>query len=88
MKKRVYSLLFVMVFALSIGANAQVKYFTNVNSKQIKTLQVKVAGELISEPYITLGGEERKSISTVWAADTHDMPITWCTATPTGRNRS
>ena len=59
MKKRVYSLLFVMVFALSIGANAQVKYFTNVNSKQIKTLQVKVAGELISEPYITLGGEER-----------------------------
>ena len=49
---RVYSLLFMMLFALSIGVNAQVKFFTDVNSKQIKTLQVKVAGELISEPYI------------------------------------
>ena len=48
----------MMLFALSIGANAQVKFFTDVNSKQIKTLQVKVAGELISEPYIALGGEE------------------------------
>ena len=72
---RVYSLLFMMLFALSIGVNAQVKFFTDVNSKQIKTLQVKVAGELIS-------------ISTVWGVDTHDMPITWCIATPTGRNRS
>ena len=60
---RVYSLLFMMFFALSIGANAQVKFFTNVNSKQIKTLQVKVAGELISEPYITLGGEEQIEIN-------------------------
>ena len=73
---RVYSLLFMMLFALSIGVNAQVKFFTDVNSKQIKTLQVKVAGELISEPYIALG------------VDTHDMPITWCIATPTGHNRS
>ena len=37
MKMRVYSLLFMMLFALSIGANAQVKFFTDVNSKQIKT---------------------------------------------------
>ena len=51
---RVYSLLFMMLFALSIWVNAQVKFFTDVNSKQIKTLQVKVAGELISEPYIAL----------------------------------
>ena len=60
---RVYSLLFMMLFALSIGANAQVKFFTDVNSKQIKTLQVKVAGELISEPYIALGGEEQIEIN-------------------------
>ena len=86
---RVYSLLFMMLFALSIGVNAQVKFFTDVNSKQIKTLQVKVAGELISEPYIALGEKSKlKSISTVWGVDTHDMPITWCIATPTGRNRS
>ena len=85
---RVYSLLFMMFFALSIGANAQVKFFTNVNSKQIKTLQVKVAGELISEPYRWEEKSKLKSISTVWGVDTHDMPITWCIATPTGRNRS
>ena len=60
---RVYSLLFMMLFALSIGANAQVKFFTDVSSKQIKTLQVKVAGELISEPYIALGGEEQIEIN-------------------------
>ena len=60
---RVYSLLFMMLFALSIGVNAQVKFFTDVNSKQIKTLQVKVAGELISEPYIALGGEEQIEIN-------------------------
>ena len=60
---RVYSLLFMMLFVLSIRANAQVKYFTNVNDKQIKTLQVKVSGNLISEPYITLGGEDRIEIN-------------------------
>ena len=60
---RVYSLLFMMLFALSIGVNAQAKFFTDVNSKQIKTLQVKVAGELISEPYIALGGEEQIEIN-------------------------
>lgn len=63
MKKRVYSLLFLFYFALSIGAEAQVTYFTNVNNKQIKTLQVKIAGEMISEPYITLNGEDRIEIN-------------------------
>lgn len=87
---RVYSLLFMMLFALSIGANAQVKFFTDVNSKQIKTLQVKVAGELIFRTLHSVGRRRAKlkSISTVWGVDTHDMPITWCIATPTGRNRS
>ena len=60
---RVYSLLFMMLFALSIGVNAQVKFLTDVDSKPIQTLQVKVAGELISEPYIALGGEEQIEIN-------------------------
>lgn len=53
----------MMLFALSIGGNAQEKFFTDVNSKQIKTLQVKVVGELMSEPCITLGGEEQIEIN-------------------------
>lgn len=63
MKKRVYSLLFLLLFAFAGLASAQVKYFTNVSSKQIKTLQVKVAGEMISEPYIALGGENQIEIN-------------------------
>lgn len=55
----VYNLLFLLLFTATIGTNAQVKYFTNVNSNQIKTLQVKVAGEMISEPCIVLNGEDR-----------------------------
>ena len=54
MKMNVYKLLFMMFFTLSIGANAQVKYFTDINNRQIKTLQVKVAGEPFSDPYIFL----------------------------------
>ena len=63
MKMRVYSLLFLLLFAFAGLAKAQVKYFTNVDSKQIKTLQVKVAGEMISEPYIALGGENQIEIN-------------------------
>ena len=60
---RVYSFLFMLLFASAGLINAQVKYFTNVNSKQIKTLQVKVAGEMFSEPYIALGGPDRIEIN-------------------------
>lgn len=63
MKMNVYKLLFMMFLALSIGANAQVKYFTDINNRQIKTLQVKVAGEPFSDPYIFLGGEEQIEIN-------------------------
>ena len=59
MRKREFKLCFMMFFTLFIGVNAQTSYFTNVNSKQIKTLQVKVAGEMISNPFIVLGGEEQ-----------------------------
>ena len=63
MKMNVYKLLFMMFLALSIGANAQVKYFTDINNRQIKTLQVKVAGEPFSDPYIFLGEEEQIEIN-------------------------
>lgn len=60
---RVYSLLFLLFCAMAISVNAQVTYCTNVNNEQIKTLQVKVVGEMISEPYITLNGENRMEIN-------------------------
>ena len=63
MKMNAYKLLFMMFFALSIGANAQVKYFTDINNRQIKTLQVKVAGEPFSDPYIFLGEEKQIEIN-------------------------
>lgn len=60
---RVYNLLFLLLLAATIGTNAQVKYFTNVNSNQIKTLQVKVAGEMISEPCIVLNGVDQIEVN-------------------------
>lgn len=60
---KVYSLLFLLFCAMAISVDAQVSYYTNVNSKQIKTLQVKVAGEMISEPFIELNGENRMEIN-------------------------
>ena len=63
MKKNAYKLLFIMFSVLTIKANAQVKYFTDINNRQIKTLQVKVVGEQFSNPYIVLGGEEQIEIN-------------------------
>lgn len=63
MKMRVYSIVVGMLLAVLMQVQAQVKYFTDVNSNQIKTLQVKVAGEMISNPYIELNGENRMEIN-------------------------
>lgn len=53
-------IIFILLFwVLMIPVSAQSNYSTNVNSKQIKSLQVKVAGEMISEPYIELNGGHR-----------------------------
>lgn len=60
---RVYCLLFLLFCAATMQANAQQTYFTDVNSKLIKTLQVKVAGEFISEPYIELNGDQQIQIN-------------------------
>ena len=59
---RVYCLLFLLFCAATMQANAQQTYFTDVNSKLIKTLQVKVAGEFISEPYIELNRSEERRV--------------------------
>lgn len=60
---KVYSLIFLLFCFVFSPAKAQEKYFTNVISKQIKTLQVKVAGEFISEPNIVLNGDDHIEIN-------------------------
>lgn len=60
---RANCLLFLLFCAAFIPVKAQQTYFTDVNSKLIKTLQVKVAGEFISEPYIELNGEQQIEIN-------------------------
>ena len=53
---KVFKILFLLLITVLVPLNAQVTYFTNVSDKQIKTLQVKVAGEMFSDPFIELGG--------------------------------
>ena len=43
-------LLLLLLITVLVPLNAQVTYFTNVSDKQIKTLQVKVAGEYVLRP--------------------------------------
>lgn len=58
------TLFIILLFCAAVmQANAQQTYFTDVNSKLIKTLQVKVAGEFISEPYIELNGDQQIQIN-------------------------
>ena len=77
---KVFKILFLLLITVLVPLNAQVTYFTNVSDKQIKTLQVKVAGEMFSDPFIELGGENRIEVN-------FDTPIIWFIATPIGRNR-
>ena len=74
---KVFKILFLLLITVLVPLNAQVTYFTNVSDKQIKTLQVKVAGEMFSDPFIELGGENSIEVT----------PIIWFIATPIGRNR-
>lgn len=60
---KVCSILILLFWALTVPVSAQLKYCTAVNNKQIKSLQVKVTGELISEPYIELNGGNRIQIN-------------------------
>lgn len=56
-KMKVFKWLFLFCWITVWSAEAQDVYRTNVDSKLIKSLQVKVAGELISEPFIELNGD-------------------------------
>ena len=60
---KVFKILFLLLVTVLVPLNAQVTYFTNVSDKQIKTLQVKVAGEMFSDPFIELGGENRIEVN-------------------------
>ena len=43
--------------------SAQQAYYTHVSDKMIKTLQIKAAGQLISEPFIALNGDQQIEIN-------------------------
>ncbi|MDR1403165.1 MAG: DUF5103 domain-containing protein [Tannerellaceae bacterium] len=60
--KRFWICLF-WITGISSYAFAQVKYDTRVNTNQIYTLQVKVAGAIMSEPVISFDGDERIEIN-------------------------
>ena len=83
---KVFKILFLLLITVLVPLNAQVTYFTNVSDKQIKTLQVKVAGEMFSDPFIELGGENRIEVN-FDAFNPGFGPIIWFIATPIGRNR-
>lgn len=85
---KVFKILFLLLITVLVPLNAQVTYFTNVSDKQIKTLQVKVAGEMFSDPFIELGGENRIEVNfDAFNPGFGDTPIIWFIATPIGRNR-
>lgn len=60
---KVFGWLFLLCSTVLSTVQAQVTYFTQVNSKQIKTLQVRVAGNPFSDPYIPMVGNERIEIN-------------------------
>lgn len=60
---RTYVVLFLLFCAAAVPGFAGETYFTDVNSTLIRSLRVKVAGELISSPYIALGGEDQIQIN-------------------------
>lgn len=61
---KVYSLVFVSILSLFASySNAQQPYYTHVNSPQIKTLQVKVAGQMISDPFIMINDPNQIEIN-------------------------
>lgn len=62
MKMKVFGLIFWLIALTCHMAKAQTPYTTQVNSKQIKTLQVRVAGEPFSNPYVALSGPDRIEI--------------------------
>lgn len=60
---KAFGLIFLLISIVFQTLEAQTVYTTRVSSKQIKTLQVRVAGEPFSNPYIPLGGPHRIEIN-------------------------
>lgn len=60
MKKIVFLIVILITY---FHAEAQEIYRTDVNHKMVKTLQVGVAGEPLSSPYITLNGDQVIEVS-------------------------
>ena len=60
---RKFKILFLLFISILAPMNAQEAFFTNISDKQIKTLQVKVEGELFADPFIPLDGERRVEIN-------------------------
>lgn len=58
-----YSLILVLAMMLPCWTVAQQKHFTHVSDKMVKTLQVRVAGEIISTPCIPLQGDRQIEIN-------------------------
>jgi hypothetical protein len=63
MKMKKYCICLFLVTSIFSYTSAQEKYYTSVNTNQIYTLQVKVAGMMMSEPVIRLDCEERIEIN-------------------------
>lgn len=55
---KVFDFLFLLLITALVPIKAQDCYSTKVYDKHIKTLQVRVVGEMFSEPVIVLGGKK------------------------------
>ena len=58
-----FSIFFVSLCAVFITTTAQERYFTNISDKHIKTLQVRIANEPLSDPLIELGSPQQIEIN-------------------------
>jgi len=63
MGKKIITTVFISVFFTGTLTYSQTLYETKVYSNLIKSLRVEVAGELISEPFIELNGNEKLEVN-------------------------
>jgi hypothetical protein len=63
MKMKQFCICLFLAASIFSHISAQEKYYTGVYTNQIHTLQIKVAGTMMSEPVIKLDGEERIEIN-------------------------
>ena len=58
-----FIIFFVSLCAVFTATTAQERYFTNISDKLIKTLQVRIADEPLSDPLIELGRPQQIEIN-------------------------